>query len=125
MAKTRSSTGYFNVGALAIVGIASATMICGCAAHQEAPATTSARSLSLVMPSVQTRRALRLSGLAPAGSDWASFSGRRDPRMGTSPSHERFTGNSVRNIADLQYATHGRPNNAYRSTTRSIVRTER
>ena len=125
MAKTRSSMRYLNVGALAIVGIASATVICGCAAHQEAPPTASALSLSLVMPSVETRRALRLSGLAPAGSDWASFSSRRDPRMGSSLSRERYSGNSVRHIADRQYSTRGRPINAYRSTTRSIVRTER
>lgn len=112
--------------------LAAAMLLGGCSANKAAqggPAGSSAAISSqyaLVVPSLEMRSTLLLSGLPEPGSDFGPFSGRRDERLGASlVGPERVAYGYERRIYDRQYSNVGRPYNTYMDTTRSITRVDR
>ena len=81
---------------------------------------------ALVVPSLELRATMLLSGLPEPGSDRGPFAARRDGRMGAVlAGPERMAFGYERRILDRQYSNLGRPYNTYMDTTRSTTRVDR
>ena len=104
----------------------------GCSSHEanrhgrshEAVGTPSEHAL--VLPAFSGRTAALVAGIAPSGSDFGPFVGRRDARIGvTGFAPERLATGFERRINDRQYSNVGRPRNSYTDVTRSVTRIDR
>lgn len=106
-------------------------VVLGACSSQQASNSGGQRELrpsqhALVVPSLQMRATMLLSGLPEPGSDVGAFSGRRDSRLGVSlAGPERVAFGYERRILDRQYSNLGRPYNTYMDTTRSTTRVDR
>ncbi len=114
----------FLVAGLSVIG----TLLGACSSHGGSGTSSEviASRHALVVPSLQMRATMLLSGLPEPGSDVGPFSGRRDVRLGAlMAGPERVAFGYERQILDRQYSNLGRPYNTYMDTTRSTTRVDR